>query len=295
MLDDICILGAALKPAQIQKLAHGDEAGAPQSQLIAWWPLDEKPGDQTKDQSGKGRTAELVQNAQAGKRGAIPFSQRFFFFKHEPFIKGEVEFEFQNDEIGDFHIEETKLNIYFPISGQDIIHDMPFGYTAARENEQIFATNWLYCGGLAYVNRGTPKYWVRNGVIANTLAWGGNRFSNRCQWSWTRQRQYNLCLQGRQKIEYYLIPCERFDGESLVHMVENLTAPVFVTRGKGQKSLYEVKDPSLILTSLFNKDGSVYARGYQLPSGGKGRFQDWEIFNTPLRDLEKMPGTNKRE
>ena len=46
-----------------------------------------------------------------------------------------------------------------------------------------------------------------------------------------------------------------------------------------------VKDHSLAVTSLFEKYGQAWARGYQMPSAKKGRFRDWEIFNLPTKEL----------
>ncbi len=76
----------------------------------------------------------------------------------------------------------------------------------------MFATNWIFCGGLVYVNWGTVKHWVRKGVIANVLAWGGNTFDNRSDFEWVEQQQYDLKLYGKQTIKYALIPVGEFDG-----------------------------------------------------------------------------------
>jgi len=54
-----------------------------------------------------------ISSAVAGGRG-IPFRERYCFFKHQPVIKAELEFDFNGDEVGDSHIEETKLNGYYP-------------------------------------------------------------------------------------------------------------------------------------------------------------------------------------
>jgi hypothetical protein len=239
------------------------------------------------------RTATFGQ----AERGAIigrgiPLRERYIFFKHQPVIKVELEFDFDGDEIGDFHLEETKLNVYYPTPGGDIRHDAPFGFEPVSEGEQLLALNWVQCGGLTYVNRGTPKHWVRNGVVANTLAWGGKKWSNRIHYSWWMKRcpKYDLRLYGRQKLEYFLIPSDSSNGVAATHEVEALTAPVFIAQGAGEKSWGSVKDDSLAVTSLFEKDGQVWLRGYQMPSAKKGRFRDWEIFNLPAKKMLKKGG-----
>ena len=60
---------------------------------------------------------------------------------------------------------------------------------------------------------------------------------------------------------------------------------MFITSGSGQKSFYQIKDPSLAVTSLFERKWGGTGCGYQMPSATKGRFRDWEIFNSPLKEL----------
>jgi hypothetical protein len=284
-LDDVRIYASALEDADIERIAAG--AADSVNGLLAWWKLDETSGDQAADSSGHGHPATVEGAEQTVKQSPAPLTERYYFFKHQPVIKVELDFNFNGNEIGDFHLEETKLNVYYPTRGGEIYHDLPFGYLAASENEQLFATTWLYCGGLVYANRGTIKHWVRDGVMANTIAWGGRRFSNRVQWSWTSARQYDLRLQGQQQIVYYLIPFGPFDGAAVTRAVEDALSPVFVAPGGGEKSFYQITDKGLAVTSLFEKDGELSARGYQVPSGGNQRFHNWTIFNGLLKELQK--------
>jgi hypothetical protein len=249
---------------------------------------DEAGGAPAADASGKSHSATLPEAESAAGQRRIPLRERYYFFKHHPLIKAELEFDFNGNTIGDFHIEETKLNVYYPTAGGELWKDVPFGFESAREGDQLLALNWVYSGGLVYVNRGTPKHWVRNGIVANTLAWGGKKWSNRIHYDWWMQRcqNYDLCLYGRQRLEYFLIPAGPFDGATVTHAVEALTAPVFITSGAGEKSLCHVMDDSLAVTSLFLKDSQLWARGYQMPSAKKGRFRDWEIFSLPVQELK---------
>lgn len=221
----------------------------------------------------------------SGSLAEIPVKERYFFFRSKNFIKAELEFDFHGNEVGNFWMDQTKVNVYYPTRGGRIYHDVPFGYASGRANRPLFATNWIYCGGLVYVNWGTVKHWVRNGVIANVLAWGGNIFDNRSDFEWVLEQQYDLNLYGKQTIRYALIPLGEFDGNRIVREVSELTAPVFVTKGGGEKSFYEVKNRDLAVTAVFEKEGKVWARGYKLPNGQTTRFRDFEIFNAPIDDL----------
>jgi hypothetical protein len=221
--------------------------------------------------------------------GDIPVKERYFFFRDDNFIKAELEFDFHANEVGNFWMDETKVNVYYPTGGGGIHHDIPFGYISGRANRPLFAANWIFCGGLVYVNWGTVKHWVRKGVIANLLAWGGNTFDNRMGFDgvWTLTPPlYDLKLYGKQTIKYALIPLGEFDGNRIVREVNDLTTPVFVTRGSGEKSFYEVKNKDLAVTAVFEKEGKIWARGYNLPTGKSTGYHGFEIFNSPIRDLK---------
>jgi hypothetical protein len=227
-----------------------------------------------------GKVADILERSTS--LAEIPVLERYYFFRDEPVIKAQIEFDFNGNEVGYFWIDKTKINIYYPTRGSDVYHDIPFGYTAAEQNKPLFATNWLYCGGLVYVNRGTVKHWVQDGLLANVVAWGGNHFSNRLHWDWLESPQYDIRLYGKQKIEYFLLPCGKFNESTVAQKVADLTSPVFMSKGKGQKSFYKVKEKDLAVTSVYEKDGQVWTRGYKLPSEKKSKYRDWEIFNKPV-------------
>jgi hypothetical protein len=197
-----------------------------------------------------------------------------------------TEFDFDGNEVGYFWFDKTKINVYYPTSGSKVYHNIPFGYRESRQSRPVFPTDWLYCGGLVYVNRGNIKHRVEDGVIANVLGWGGNHFSNRLHWDWLESSQYDLRLYGKQKIEYFLIPVGKFDGNKIVQQVNAMTSPVFITKGKGSKSFYEIKDKDLAVTSVYEKDGQVRARGYKLPSDTKSKYRNWEIVNIPISNVK---------
>jgi len=227
-----------------------------------------------------GKVADILERSTS--LAEIPVLERYYFFKDEPVIRVEIQFDFNGDEVGYFWIDKTKINIYYPTKGSDVYHDIPFGYIAAEQNKPLFATNWLYCGGLVYVNQGTVKHWVEDGVMANVVAWGGSHFSNRLHWDWLESPQYDIRLYGKQKIEYFLIPYGEFNGSTIVQKVADLISPVFMCEGKGEKSFYQIKEKDLAVTSVYERDSQVWMRGYKLPSKKKSKYRDWEIFNTPI-------------
>jgi hypothetical protein len=223
----------------------------------------------------------------SGSIGEIPTKESYFFFKDEPFIKVEIEFDFDGNEVGNMWIDKTKINIYYPTEGSEIYHDIPFGFVQARQNRPLFATNWLYSNGLVYVNRGTTKHWMEGGLMANVVAWGSNHFTNRMHWQhWISRPQYDIRLYGRQKVEYYLIPCDRFEPAKIIHAVDDIIAPVYLTSGKGERSFYQVENKDLAITAIYPREGGIWLRGYKIPSDDKSRFRDFEIFNLKLEDIK---------
>lgn len=220
---------------------------------------------------------------------SIPVTERYFFFKSQNLIKAELDFDFNGDEIGYFWLDETKLNVYYPTAGSEAYHDMPYGFAEARQGRPLFATNWTYCGGLVYVNRGTIKHWIKDDVIANVIAWGSNIFGNRIHFDfWTSKQQYDINVYGKHTIEYFLIPQGKFDGSSIVRQVSDVTTPVFMTNGKGEKSFYELKDNGYDVTAMYEDNGQLWTRGYKLPSGDASKYRDFEIFSCPAKDMPSM-------
>jgi len=220
-----------------------------------------------------------------GTLGTIPVKERYYYFKKEPLIKVELDFEFHGDEVGNMWMDETKINVYYPTGGNTVHHDIPFGYTRARQDRPLFATNWISCGGIVFVNRGTIKHRVEDGVIANVLAWGSHHYTNRIGWDyWAAQAQYDIRLYGNHSLEYYIIPLESFDGNMISRKVTDLVSPVFITRGKGETSYYESGEKGLLPTSVYHEDGKTWMRGYKLPGEGTSDYRDWEIFNRVLAE-----------
>jgi hypothetical protein len=208
-------------------------------------------------------------------------TETYFFYKTLPLIKAEIEFDFNGNEIGNFWADYSKLSVYYPTSGRQIYHDIPFGWQEGKPDRPLYATNWVHAGGLVYINRGNAKHWVSGGVIANMLAWGGTVFDNRMHFHWTDGGgTYDLRLYGKRKITYFLIPVGTFDGGRIVRDVDSAVSPIYAAPGKADICFHAPLDKDLIITALHEKNNEVYARGYQTP-GGK-TFRDFEIFDQPL-------------
>jgi hypothetical protein len=217
----------------------------------------------------------------------IPIKETYFYFKTAPYIKVEIEFDFNGNEIGNFWADYSKINVYYPTTGNEYYHDIPFGFQKGKIGEPAYAMNWVYSGGLVYINRGNIKCWVKDGVISNMLAWGGQHFDNRQHFGWTEQStKYDLRLYGKRKIEYWLYPAGDFDGGKISVAAEGMTFPIYAAPGKLDARFIEGLDETLMVTTLHEKDGKVYARGWKAPGlakvPGGTQLIDFEIFDLPL-------------
>jgi hypothetical protein len=129
----------------------------------------------------------------------------------QPVLEFILELSFNGEKIGDFWDDETKLHLLWPLrlDTPTLTHDVPFGVELGKKARPLFATNWIDLSaenhGFTLYNTGMVKHWVRGSTIANLLAWGGERFSNRsgvAGYECTpRTRQY---LHGTHVFRYFI-------------------------------------------------------------------------------------------
>lgn len=223
-----------------------------------------------------------------GKIAGVPLIERYFFFLDYPLVKVQLHFEFDGNAVGDFHIMETKLNIYYPTGGNEAYHDVPFGYSKCGDREQAFALNWFHCGGLTYVNRGTATHWLKDGVVGNQIGWGGKEWTNRIHYEhWMKLcADYDLRLYGTQTVEYSLIPSGEFDDRKVFWDTQSLATTAPMVRGSAEGSYLQTADAGIAVTGIYQKDGTTRVRGLKMPGEG-GPISDWQIFDLPIDEAAK--------
>ncbi len=224
--------------------------------------------------------------------GPVPICEDYIYYKHHALMHASISFDFNATNSGVFWIDETKIKVHFPTNGSEIYHDIPFGYIKGREERTLFAPNWIKCGGLVYVNRGTTKNWVDEGVIKNQLAWGGKGkcFGNRHGLYWATGmiragNNFDLRLYGKQVIEYYLILDDSLTLPDIVKRVNDITMPVLAVEGQGNKSFYSLKNKEIAVTAVYEKNKKIWVRGYKLPNKKKSTYRNFEIINKLLDEI----------
>jgi len=206
----------------------------------------------------------------------IKYKKSITLYYELPTIDVSMNFNFEGDTVGTFLIDESKLNIYWPTRRGKISYDIPFGVAKGREGRPLFAINWLDIStnkcGLTIINKGTPKHWVRNGVMANVIAWGGNKFSNRQYLGPLKQTQYDLRLYGSHHISYSLYPHENGWREARVTSIaQHLLFPLLAHQASNHKgtlererSFFKLFPDSLVVTSIQSSKDKVNCRVYNM-------------------------------
>ena len=215
-----------------------------------------------------------------GQIGPIISQLKIYLYHDLPVIDFNLslDFGYEGLSLGDFWDDTTKLNLYWPISSNQYIwHDIPFGTRIGRPSRPLYCIDWIDIGdekaGFSYINRGTTKHRVEDGVLMNCLAWGGNNFSNRNPGLWENVERYDIRLYGKHNIQYSILAHSRdWKTANIYEWVEKINHPIRAElTGKhpgifpNDLSIFENNNPELILTSIRQgeKPQEIVARGYE--------------------------------
>jgi len=215
----------------------------------------------------------------SGKMAGIPYRRYMRLCGRSRRIDFETKLTFEGHSIGDFDIDESKLNVYWPscVKG-DVYYEIPFGAMKGRESRPLLAINWLAISSdnatLAYLNAGTPKHWVQSSVIANVLAWGGTSFDNRSHIATKRlaeQVKVDCRLYGDHTYQYALYA----EGSSwsrcgLARIGKDYSEPLVAkqtSRHKGglprSKSLLGLRSSNIVASSVLTDGTRLIMRAYE--------------------------------
>ena len=233
-----------------------------------------------------------------------PVEMSICFYTDLPRIDFRLRFEFDDVSWGTYWLDESKLNLFWPLALDGAIHhDIAFGTVKGREERPLFAINWLDVSdqraGLAYFNQGTVKHWVRDNVIANVLAWGheGNQFSSRMNTHWIKNM--DLRLKGTHTIEYSIFPhagdwqkanvpdvARRVSGSLVAHQTSVHSAKL-----PGRQGILEIGPKNLMATSVQAVRGGLSCRLYD--NFGKKTTPKLKLGNGVTNScLESLTGEN---
>ena len=233
----------------------------------------------------KGPVADVLESS--GSIGTIPVARRLVLYHGMPWFEMEVQCNFQNDSLGGFYDDRTKLALQWPVEeGTSLVHGIGGGSIVADEPVTAFyPVNWLdlarNAGGLAMIDFGTLKHCQRDGKLHVVLAWGGDtaHFGNRVSqdngdWS----KRLDLRLNGEQVFRFVFYP---HDGDWRSAAVPDvamslLRPPVVQERlaprdGKPMSNYFLALEGNLIPTSV-ETDGSRFVCRVYEPYGMQPAF-----------------------
>lgn len=224
--------------------------------------------------------------------GDIPVEIEFIASPHNACLEFSTRFHFQGNAIGVMWEDWTKLNSYWSIDGDRIRHDIPYGAIDGDDTLPLYAPSWVSVrsdpSGLAILNTGTPKHFVREGVLGCVLAWGGREYSNRqghaadeyiqkiCH---DERYQYDLKLHGEQMIRSGAMALTSDSTETdIARAAQCLNSPLLVLDSDESPSperrhvALDLGKTDLIVTAVFLQEGRLCQRFYE----GAGRTHSIE-------------------
>jgi alpha-mannosidase len=142
------------------------------------------------------------------------FKKQIRFYREISRIDFKITFNFINQQIGDFFLEEKKLCATWPVGSlKTMKHDIPFGAVKAKKSRPLYALNWLNIemesgAFFTLLPKGKIKFFEKDGILYNLLAWGDEgvdfmRVGGTCSPE-ILQGHFDLRLNGEYVVEYAL-------------------------------------------------------------------------------------------
>jgi hypothetical protein len=232
----------------------------------------ESIGPATLRRSGLGVTLETP-----GRLGGQVQVRTIVRLYHDlPWIELAWEFNFAHASIGTFFDDDSKLLVQWPLAFQgDVAHDIAFGVTSSLPDRPFFPASWVDVSdgekGLAYFHQGTPKHWVKDGVLVNLLAWGeetdtiGNRLGLG-RWA----KSFDQRLNGRHTLRAAIYPhAGDWRAANVIGMARSFSYPPLAYLSKpsdgalpASLDLLALPGPDMHATAIRVEDGQVMCRVY---------------------------------
>lgn len=207
------------------------------------------------------------------------YKKEIKFYKTIPRIDFKIVFNFKNQQIGDFFLEEKKLCTTWPV--KDLVkikHDIAFGVVKARKSRPLYAINWINCeiiNGIFFtiLPAGKIKFFEKDGILYNLLGWGDEgvdfmRVGGTCAPE-ILQGHFDLRLNGEYAIEYALyIHEEKPSNLELFNISASYKRPfianyVDIPCEMGEDIVFKFNNSNISSTSIFREDGKIKCRFFE--------------------------------
>lgn len=222
----------------------------------------------------------------------IPVEIEFIASPFNEHLEFSTMFQFAGNTVGVMWEDWTKLNSYWHIKGDAIRHDIPYGTINGDDTLPIHAVSWVSMRsdtqGLAVLNTGTPKHFVKDGVLGCVLAWGGRVFTNRqciefdLEYLEKRNYAFDCTLHGNQTIRSGVLALTRDSSEvDIARAAQRLNSPLLVydapdaNNSDSQQNVLDFKKTDLIVTAVYLYEGRPCYRFYE----GAGKTHSVEALS----------------
>ena len=201
-------------------------------------------------------------------------------------------------EIGEFHRQQSKLRIVFPLQIQGgVSYDIPFGAVELESDRKFFPVSWTavnngLAGGLV-VHRGTMLHLFKKNSLSNILL-----VANR-KWSMDWENLFismDQRFKGRRRYQHSIMCYPgAVEGASATRRAMEVNHPlltIFTSPHQGpwpsRKSLIQVEPENIIVTALIPRKNSILLRLYE--SGGKRTAATVRIWKPIAATEEELNG-----
>lgn len=217
--------------------------------------------------------------------GDIPVEIEYVASPYNKALEFSTRFLFTDHTIGVMWEDWTKLNAYWPVIGDKIRHDIPYGTISGAEPLPLYAPSWISVrsemAGLAVLNTGTPKHFVSDGVLGCVYAWGGRTFTNRqdveghMNFLEVHNHEYDCTLKGEQIIHAGAMALAPDTSETeIARAAQCLNSPLLifgaeaelsgaVSRPGSSPGALDLSKTGLIITAVFSEGGRLVYRFYE--------------------------------
>ncbi|MBM3705037.1 MAG: hypothetical protein FJW66_00785 [Actinobacteria bacterium] len=232
-----------------------------------------------------GKVYDLVETEGTFDRSC--YKREAKFYRQIPRIDFKITFDFDNQQVGNFFLEETKLCTVWSVKGlKKIRHDIPFGVVMGRKSRPLYALTWINCemensASFTILPKGKIKFFEKDGLLYNLLAWGDEgvdfmRVGGTCAPE-ILKGHFDLRLDGRYSFEYSLYIHKATPGNQELFRIAAALARPFISvysenfSEPDEDIIFKFRSKNIFSTSVFSNSRKVKCRFFEC-NGSTGKI-----------------------
>lgn len=214
------------------------------------------------------------------------YSKEIRFYKNLPRIDFKISFNFNNQQVGNVFLEETKLCTTWPVRDlKKIHHDIPFGVVEGMKSRPLYCLNWINCElendvSFTLLPKGKIKFFEKNGTLYNLLAWGDEgvdfmRVGGTCAPE-ILEGHFDLHLNGNYCFEYSLyLHDKKPQNSALFKLAASYNRPLAAFYSDKQLRteediVFKFNNKNIASTAVFYRNNKARCRFFECNGGKSG-------------------------